>query len=197
MVEKVHRYIRELGLIVPGDRVSVAVSGGADSVALLRLLLELRQELGAVLTVAHFNHQIRGAEADADQHFVSNLAQQFDLEFYSGSADAPAYARRQKVSLETGARELRHTWFGQLVREAKTDKIATAHTQDDQAETILMRILRGTGTRGLAGISPWQRQKSLIRPLLAVTRADIEEYLNRLGQPWREDSSNEDLHHAR
>ena len=197
MIEKVHRYIREQGLIVPGDRVSVAVSGGADSVALLRLLLELRQELGVVLTVAHFNHRIRGPEADADQHFVSNLARQFDLQFCSGSADAPAYARSQKTSLETAARDLRHTWFAQLVREGKADKIATAHTLDDQAETVLMRILRGTGTRGLAGISPWQRQKELVRPLLTVTRKEIEEYLNNLGQVWREDSSNLELHHAR
>lgn len=197
MIEKVHRYIRELGLIVPGDRVSVAVSGGADSVALLRVLLELRQELGAVLTMAHFNHKIRGEEADADERFVNNLAQKFDLEFYSGSADAPAYARQKKMSLETAARELRHSWFAQLVREKQTDKIATAHTQDDQVETVLMRILRGTGTRGLAGISPYQRQKSLIRPLLAIARAEIEGYLGGLGQLWREDSSNKDLHHAR
>ncbi|HEY6251155.1 MAG TPA: tRNA lysidine(34) synthetase TilS [Candidatus Angelobacter sp.] len=197
MLEKVRRYIREHELMVPGDRVSVAVSGGADSVALLRMLLELKQELGVVLTVTHFNHQIRGGEADTDQHFVGNLAQEFDLQCYSGSADAPAYARKHKLSLETAARELRHTWFAQLVREEKTDKIATAHTQDDQAETVLMRILRGTGTRGLAGISPWQRQKSLIRPLLAVTRTEIEEYLCVLKQAWREDSSNQDLHHAR
>lgn len=197
MIEKVDRYILEQGLIVPGDRVSVAVSGGADSVALLHVLLELRQELGAVLSVAHFNHKIRGAEADGDQHFVSNLAQKFDLQFYSASADAPAFARQQKISLETAARELRHTWFGQLVREGKVDKIATAHTQDDQAETVLMRILRGTGTRGLAGISPWQRQKSLVRPFLAITREEIEAYLKSQKQPWREDSSNQDLHHAR
>ena len=196
MIEKVHRYVREHGLIVPGDRVSVAVSGGADSVALLLILLELRQELGVVLTVAHFNHKIRGEEAETDQHFVANLAQRFDLEFHSGAGETPAYARQRKISLETAARELRHAWFAQLVRGGKTDKIATAHTQDDQAETVLMRILRGTGIRGLAGISA-QTQKALIRPLLEITRTEIEEYLRNLGQSWRDDSTNKDLHHAR
>src|SRR5215471_11685493 len=197
MVEKVHRYIQDQRLILPGDRVSVAVSGGADSVALLRVLLDLRQDLGAVLAVAHFNHKIRGAEADADEQFVRDLAQQFELEFRSSSADAPAHSREHKISLETAARELRHRWFAHLVQQGEADKIATAHTQDDQAETVLMRFLRGTGTRGLAGIAPWQKQKSLIRPLLNTTRRDVEEYLNALGQTWREDSSNKDLHHAR
>src|SRR5215467_5855901 len=115
MIEKVHRYIREHGLMVPGDRVSVAVSGGADSVALLRVLLELRQELGVVLSVAHFNHRIRGEEADADQRFVAGLAQRFDLEFHSAAGDAPAYSRQEKISLETAARDLRHAWFAQLI----------------------------------------------------------------------------------
>ncbi|HEY6968454.1 MAG TPA: tRNA lysidine(34) synthetase TilS [Candidatus Angelobacter sp.] len=197
MVEKVLRYIQEQRLIVPGDRVAVAVSGGADSVALLRALLELRGELGAVLAVAHFNHKIRGAEADADEQFVRQLAQEFQMQFYCGSADAPAYAREQKMSLETAARELRHAWFAELVHGNKADKIATAHTQDDQAETVLMRILRGTGTRGLAGIAPRQVKKSLIRPLLSVTRHEVEEFMKHLEQSWRDDSSNTDLRHVR
>jgi tRNA(Ile)-lysidine synthase len=177
--------------------VSVAVSGGADSVALLRVLLELREELGVVLSVAHFNHKIRGTEADADQKFVAEMAQQFDLVFHPGSGDAPAYAQQHGLSLETGAREIRHAWFGQLIREGKADKIATAHTLDDQAETVLMRVLRGAGTRGLAGIAPEQKQKTLVRPLLSITRREVEQYLNPLGQSWREDSSNRDLRHAR
>jgi tRNA(Ile)-lysidine synthase len=197
MLAKVHRYIREQQLTVPGERVSVAVSGGADSVALLRVLLELRQELGIVLSVAHFNHKIRGAEANADEQFVQELARQFQLEFHSASADAPAHAREQRLSLETAARELRHRWFAALTGEGKADKIATAHTQNDQAETVLMRILRGAGPGGLAGISPWQRQKSLVRPLLSVTRAEVEAYLGALRQPWREDLSNQDLDHFR
>ncbi len=197
MIEKVHKYIVTQRLVQPGDRAAVAVSGGADSVALLRALLELRSELGVVLSVAHFNHRIRGAEADADEQFTKNLAEQHGLEFHSGTADVPKYAQEHKISMETAARELRHHWFASLVREDKTSKIATAHTLDDQAETVLMRVVRGAGTRGLAGISPWQREKCLIRPLLSVTRREIESYLAELHQTWREDSSNRDLVHAR
>ncbi len=197
MIEKVQKYIREHGLARPGDRIVVAVSGGADSVALLRVLLELRGDLGIVLSVAHFNHRIRGAEADGDQQFVEALATDWELEFHCGSADVPAYARMHKLSLETAARDLRQNWFGQLIQEGLADKVATAHTLDDQAETLLMRILRGTGSRGLTGIAPWQREKHLIRPLLDVTRREVEDYLTGLSQVWREDSSNKDLHHTR
>ena len=197
VIEKIHKYIVSQRLLQPGDRVAVAVSGGADSVALLRALLELRSELGVVLSVAHFNHRIRGAEADADAQFTQDLAEQHGLEFHSGSASVPTYAQENKLSLETAARELRHQWFASLIREGKAVKIATAHTLDDQAETVLMRVVRGAGTRGLAGISPWQREKCLVRPLLAVTRREIESYLAALHQTWREDPSNRDLAHAR
>jgi tRNA(Ile)-lysidine synthase len=197
VIEKVEHYIREQRLFQPGDRVAVAVSGGADSVALLRVLLELRQELGLVLSVAHFHHQIRGDEADADRQFVNDLAHQFQLEFHSGSADAPAHARDHKLSLETAARDLRHKWFAELIRQGQADKIATAHTLDDQAETVLMRILRGTGVRGLAGIAPAQKEKHLVRPLLGISRCEIEAYLDVIHQPWRVDSSNLDQGHTR
>jgi tRNA(Ile)-lysidine synthase len=197
VIEKVHKYVASQRLLRPGDRVAVAVSGGADSVALLRALLELRSELGVVLSVAHFNHRIRGAEADADEQFTKDLAEQFGLEFYIGSADVPSHAQEHKLSLETAARDLRHQWFASLIRQGRAEKIATAHTLDDQAETVLMRVVRGAGTRGLAGISPWQRGRCLIRPLLSVTRKEIESYLAALHQTWREDSSNRDLAHAR
>jgi tRNA(Ile)-lysidine synthase len=195
--DKVLKYIREQRLLQPGERVAAAVSGGADSVALLRLLLELRAELGIVLSVAHFHHQIRGAEADGDQQFVARLAQQFQLAFHSGSADAPAHAHDHKMSLESSARELRHRWFRKLVEQRHADKVATAHTLDDQAETVLMRILRGAGVRGLSGIAPEQREKHLVRPLLRITRPEVEAYLNSLHQPWHTDSSNQDLSHTR
>ncbi|HZD92808.1 MAG TPA: tRNA lysidine(34) synthetase TilS, partial [Candidatus Sulfotelmatobacter sp.] len=195
--EKVRQYVRGQRLLRPGDRVAVAVSGGADSVALLRALLELGQELGIVLSVAHFHHQIRRDEADADQFFVSQLAEQFQIEFRSASQDVPAYAREHHLSLESAARHLRHLWFAELVKNGHSDKIATAHTLDDQAETVLMRILRGTGVRGLAAIAPEHREKHLVRPLLGVTRREVEAYLQSLQQPWRNDSSNLDLSHTR
>jgi tRNA(Ile)-lysidine synthase len=197
VIERVHSYIRAYSLLKAGDRVAVAVSGGADSVVLLRVLLELQKSLGVVLSVAHFHHGIRGAEADADLQFVKELAVRFDLELHTGAGDAPAFAREHKASLETAARELRHRWFAQLIGDGKADKIATAHTLDDQAETVLMRVIRGTGARGLAGIFPLHQEKQLVRPLLEVSRLEVEAYLQTIGQPWREDSSNRDLNHAR
>ncbi len=196
-MEKVFKYIREQQLLRPGNRVAVACSGGADSVALLRVLLDLREVLGVVLSVAHFHHQIRGAEADADQEFVQDLAAEHKLEFHPGSGNVPAHAGEHKISLETAARDLRHQWFAELVNDGKAELIATAHTLDDQAETVLMRILRGTGARGLAGIAPAQKAKHLVRPLLTTTRQEIEAYLKTIGQPWREDSSNRDAAHTR
>jgi tRNA(Ile)-lysidine synthase len=196
-LDKVLKYVHEQKLLKAGDRVAVACSGGADSVALLRVLLSLRKELGVVLSVAHFNHQIRGAEADIDQQFVEELAASHQMEFHPGSGNVPAYANTQKISLETAARDLRHQWFAELLQHAKADLIATAHTQDDQAETVLMRILRGTGARGLAGIAPEQKPKHLIRPLLTTSRVEVEAYLKSIGQPWREDASNQDVLHTR
>jgi len=197
VIEQVHKFVREHRLLTPGDCVAVAVSGGADSVALLRVLLELQVDLGIVLSVAHFHHGIRGAEADADQQFVSDLAAKLGLGFYAGAGDVPAHARARKLSVETAARELRNRWFDQLVDQKQVDKVALAHTLDDQAETVLMRILRGAGSRGLAGIYPTQEQRHLVRPLLATSRREVEAYLAALGQPWREDSSNLDLAHTR
>ncbi|HET8890501.1 MAG TPA: tRNA lysidine(34) synthetase TilS [Candidatus Angelobacter sp.] len=196
-MEKVANYIREQHLLQPGQRIAVACSGGADSVALLRILADLRQELGVVLSVAHFHHQIRGADADADKQFVEELAQRLQLEFCCGSGNVPVHAAAHKVSLETAARDLRHQWFAELIGQGKADRIATAHTQDDQAETVLMRILRGTGARGLAGIAPAHKTKHLVRPLLTTSRIEIESYLEALGQPWRQDASNLDRSHTR
>lgn len=197
MIERVRRYIFQQRLLAPGERVAIAVSGGADSVALLRVLLQMRDELGIVLSVAHFHHGIRGAEADADRQFVSELAAHFGLELHLGSGDARAFAREHGVSLETAARELRHRWFATLLANGKADKIATAHTLDDQAETVLMRIIRGTGSRGLSGISPLHTEKKLVRPFLQSSRPEIEQYLSQLNQPWRNDSTNRDLIHTR
>src|ERR1700749_2628925 len=118
-MEKVLKLIREQRLLRPGARVAVACSGGADSVALLRALLDLRSELGIVLSVAHFHHGIRGAEADSDQKFVQELATQHGLEFYSGSGDVPAHATTHKLSIETAARNLRLQWFAELIQQKK------------------------------------------------------------------------------
>jgi len=197
--QRVAEHIRSQSLLRAGERVSVAVSGGADSVALLRILLALRNELGIVISVAHFHHGIRGADADADASFVAELARTHDLEFHLQRGEAPAHSRIGKLSLEAAARELRHGFFAKLLHDQKANCIATAHTLDDQAETVLMRASRGAGSRGLAGIFP-EHQLSIgriVRPLLETRRSELREYLRSLEQHWREDATNADLSFAR
>jgi tRNA(Ile)-lysidine synthase len=197
--ENVLQYIRERKLLKPGDRLAVAVSGGADSVALLRVLLELQTELGIVIVVAHFNHQLRGAGSDADEHFVGDLAHQHDLQFFAGRGNVRLHSIAKKLSLEHAARDLRYRWLQDLAGEQGLNAVATGHTLDDQAETVVMKFLRGTGTRGLAGIRPIMMLDDLpvVRPLLKASRAEIEQYLHRIEQPWREDHTNCDTHFTR
>ena len=192
--ERLLKSIRKQGLIKPGDCLVAAVSGGADSVALLLLLLELRNELGIVLSVAHVNHQLRGEESDADQRFVEELCNSHGLELHCRSAPLGTGANSR---IEAAARELRYSFFRELAGANPGMKIATAHTLDDQAETVLLRILRGTGIRGLTGIHPRitfaekdQTLGEVVRPLLGFRRAELKEFLYQRGQTWREDSSN-------
>jgi tRNA(Ile)-lysidine synthetase-like protein len=303
LAERVLFHIRRDELLSAGERVGVAVSGGIDSVALLRVLLELRGELGIVLSVVHFNHRLRGAESDGDQKFVAKLAREFDLEFHVDGEDVAAQAVEEHVSIETAARELRYGFFRYLLGSERNssgaeapvhlesenrgaesatppegaasqcappglkpdrektpfrgpegplfhgfpptpegplfhgdgkrgsagvslnpaavppnsdvslnpnfavslNKIATGHTLDDQAETVLMRIIRGAGLRGLGGIHPrilvedddGEVSGEIVRPLLSVRRRELEKYLNDIGQTWREDSTNTDEHFTR
>lgn len=182
-------------------RLSVALSGGADSVALLRILVARSVELGLALHAAHLHHGLRGAEADADQEFCRALAAKLGVSFHEARVDtvreAAADPKSGKASetIEEAARRLRYAWFRQLIASGELDAIATAHTLDDQAETVLAKFLRGAWTEGLAGISPKLEtpEGSIIRPLLAAKRAEIEAYLRVIGQSWREDTSNRDL----
>ncbi len=240
LAERVFTHIRRQELLSAGDRVGVAVSGGIDSVALLRLLIELRGELGIVLSVVHFNHKLRGAESDADQDFAARLACEFDLEFYCRGDDTARYAEDEARSLETAARELRYRFFHHLLGDGEPQglkpatlsasdgtselvpfpnvsptevlsspsvsstnslsTICTGHTLDDQAETVLMRLIRGTGLRGLGAIHPRLAVEDesgevwgeIVRPLLGFRRAELEAYLREIGQKWREDASNAD-----
>ena len=200
---------REQELLKAGERVGVAVSGGIDSVALLRLMLEMRGELGIVLSVVHFNHRLRGAESDADEQFVARLAREHNLQFICDGDDVAGFARERGISLETAARELRYGFFRHLIRSAPSDsgpgiflnKILTGHTLDDQAETVLMRLIRGAGLRGLGGIHPRVPVEQddgeelcgeIVRPLLTTRRKELQEYLVDIGQEWREDATNSD-----
>ena len=299
-------HIRRQELLRAGDRVGVAVSGGIDSVALLRLLIALRHELGIVVSVVHFNHKLRGPDSDADQEFVAGLAREHGLEFYSQSGDVAGLAAEEGSGVEAAARELRYGFFRELLgadeedefpsesligpgtsgaeaqnlnapyRSAESaappqstapqntsqglkpgpgatalrgpegplfhgtaeaapfqrpdqkcaldkrapdksavdkcaldkpalDKVITGHTLDDQAETVLMRVIRGTGLRGLGGIYPRilveredeEGHGEIVRPLLGVRRNELKQYLSDLNQPWREDSTNEDAKFTR
>ncbi|PYY15560.1 MAG: tRNA lysidine(34) synthetase TilS [Acidobacteria bacterium] len=197
--QRVVEYIRAHSLLRAGEGVAVAVSGGADSVALLRILLELRNELGIVISVAHFHHGIRGADADADEAFVAGLASAHDLKLHLDRGEARVRAGKSNISLETAARQLRQGFFAQILQEHKANCVATAHTLDDQAETVLMKALRGAGSRGLSGIFPEHRCVAgrIVRPLLEVRREQLREYLRAQKQEWREDASNLDLSFAR
>ena len=184
MERKVLEFIRENELLSRGDEVTVALSGGADSVALLWCLRKLAPELGIRLQVAHFHHGLRGPEADRDAEFCAGLCRRWEIPFRLGRGDAAAEAARTGRSLEEAARVLRYAFLEQ----AAAGLIATAHNADDNVETLLMHLLRGTGIRGLGGIPP--RRDRVIRPLLRCTREEILALLDREGLPHVEDSTN-------
>jgi len=179
----------------PGDRVGVAVSGGADSVALLLLLLELREKLGVVLSVVHFNHKLRGKASDRDEKFVAGLAAKHGLEFHSASAHVARKAKAERANLEDAARRARQDYFRSLAESGVCERIAVAHTADDQAETVLAHLLRGTGLAGLGGIHPVAGP--VFRPLLSVRRSELRRFLRARKQTWREDATNRDTKRMR
>ena len=187
--------IERHSMVRSGDRVGIGVSGGADSVALLRLLVELRAQLGVKLFVLHFHHQLRGADADEDEMFVARLARDFGFEFVPGRADVAGEARRNGWNLEDAARRLRYQFFASIAASHDLGRVAVAHTANDQAETLLAHLLRGTGPAGLAGIYPVAGP--IIRPLLDIGRDELREYLLRLNQAWREDATNQDTSRTR
>ncbi len=192
LLDRVRRTCERERLSQPGSRILCAVSGGADSVALLLILRELEQAGAlAVAGAAHLNHQLRGAEADEDERFCAALAARAGVPFVADRADVAALARAGRRSIEDAARAARYAFFARAADACGADLVATAHTKDDQAETFLLRLLRGAGTRGLASIRP--RAGRVIRPLLDVERAALRAYLASAGQPFREDVSNADV----
>jgi tRNA(Ile)-lysidine synthase len=195
--------------IRPGDRVSVAVSGGADSVALLLAIHEAntaaRESLGIGLSAVHVHHGIReAAESDADLAFVQDLCLQHDIPLHIHHADVPARAAENRETMEEAARETRYAFFRSLIASGHVDSVLTAHTLDDQAETVLMKLLRGAWTEGLSAIHPVVdvqppsgRSGKIIRPLLSTTRAQVETFLDARNQSWRTDSTNADTTYTR
>jgi tRNA(Ile)-lysidine synthase len=187
--------IERHSMIRPGDRAGLGVSGGADSVALLRIFAELRPQLGIAPVVLHFNHQLRGKEADEDESFVKALAERFSMECEIGRGDVAAEARLHGWNLEDAARRLRYRFFSSVAEARGLNRVAVAHTANDQAETVLSHLLRGTGLAGLAGIYPVAGQ--IVRPLLELHGEELRDYLSSLGQSWREDATNQDTSRTR
>ncbi len=188
MLERVRKTITRYNMLPRGSRVAVAVSGGPDSVCLLHVLRELAPAFDVSLSVAHLNHRLRGAESDEDERFVAEMAAGLGLPFHCASADISSAGD----NLEQAGRRARRAFFAEL----KAGRVALGHTRDDQAETVLFRLLRGSGLRGLAGIYP-VTDDGYIRPLIDITRSEVIEYLRGHGIPWREDSSNVDPRFAR
>ena len=194
----VRETIRRRGLLKAGERVVVAVSGGCDSMVLLHLLNRLAGEANWRLTVAHFNHQLRGAASEADEKLVVRTAEHSALACLCDRADVREHARSQGVSIEMAARELRHEFLARAAAEAGAGKIALAHHADDQIETFFLRLLRGAGGEALAGMklttpSPANPLVTLIRPLLGVSKAELLAYAAESGVAFREDASNRSL----
>ncbi len=203
MWKTVEDFIREQDLIPAGSKVLCAVSGGADSIAMLHVLYQLRAKLGFTLVSAHYNHRLRGEESDRDQRFVEQFVELCcgaqhtagrgvlpAVALYTGSGDVAAEARLRGLGVEETAREMRYAFLRSTAQRVGADWIATAHTANDNVETILFHLARGSGLRGLGGIPP--RRDGVIRPLLTTTRQQVEDYLSRQSLPHMEDSSNQD-----
>lgn len=192
--EKVYAFTEKTALITPGERVLVAVSGGADSMTLLSTLLRWRQA-GLTLAAVHIHHGIRGAEADRDADFVAQMCREWRIPLFLVRARVPEIAAREHLGLEETGRMVRYAVFEHVAAVWSADCIATAHTASDRAETVLLHLLRGCGIAGLCGI-PAKRGK-LVRPLLLCTRAEIERYCEENMLPYVEDSTNADVRYAR
>ena len=196
VLDTVRKTIKEHGMLAAGETVLVGVSGGADSVCLLHVLKMLQKELEIRLAVAHLNHGIRGEEADRDAAFVKKLCKDWNIPCYIEKEDVPALSKEEGVSEETAGRLARYGFFRKLCIEEGFDKIATAHNRDDQAETVLMRVLRGTGIEGMAGIR-YLRQDRVIRPILDVEREQIEAYCLENGLSYCTDTTNQEETYTR
>ncbi len=194
--QKVLSYIREKKTISPGENLVVAVSGGPDSVCLLHILSELRQELGISLHIAHLNHQLRGKESEADAKYVAGLAKRLSLPVTITSRDAKLYQKKHRLSLEEAAREIRYDFLADVAKKVGALKVAVGHTSSDHIETLLMHIIRGSGTRGLRGLTPVSKLNisggslTVIRPLLCLSREDTVAYCRSLKLKPRLDTSN-------
>ncbi len=186
--DKVYGFIKEKNLIRENDRILVAFSGGTDSLALLLILHELKESLKIEIGACHLNHMLRGNDADEDENFTREIARKLNIPYYSVKTDVKAYARENKLSLEAAGRERRYVFFKDVMVNHKYDRCATAHHLDDQVETVLMNIMRGSGLNGLTGMSPLREE--FVKPLLFLKKEELATYLKEKNLEPREDDSN-------
>jgi len=194
MLARVKKTLKKYNMLTQGEKVVLGVSGGADSIAMLYAFNELI-DYGLEIIVAHLNHGIREDEAKRDSDFVKETAKSLGLTFVYGEVDTLKFKEESALSLEDAARTLRYKFFNQVMNKHYATKIATAHTMDDQAETVLMRLLRGSGSKGLSGIPPVSN--SIVRPLIDTSRSEVEEYLRSKKVEWVEDTTNESMEFLR
>lgn len=195
MDQKVRKYVQDQHMIEKTDRVLAGVSGGADSICLLFVLLDLQKELGFELRAVHVNHQIRGADADSDQEYVETVCKEQGVDLVVYKEDVPKYAEKHKLTEEEAGREVRRFAFLRQMELWGGTKIALAHHKNDNVETLIFHLCRGTGLSGLAGIAP--KDGPWIRPLLCVDREEIESYLKKRGISYCTDETNLDIHYTR
>lgn len=195
----IHDFLKWHGLCRPGIHILAAVSGGADSTAMLHALAALARASGFKVSTAHLNHRIRGRSAERDAQFVRECASRLGVRCYCGSVDVPALARRRGLSIEMAARQARYDFLERIALRIGADAVATAHTADDQAETVLLKLARGAGSGGLGGIAPvaWRGGVTIVRPLLTATRDQVIRYLESRRLAWREDETNRDRQYLR
>lgn len=195
MLQKIQNYIRQEHMLEHGDRVVVGISGGADSVCLLLVLKALQSAYGLKIQAVHVEHGIRGAESVADQRFVQELCREQGVPCVCRQFDVPEYAAVHGLSVEEAGRRLRYETFEQIAGAQEHTRIAVAHNRNDQAETVLWNLIRGSGIRGMCGIPPVRGR--VIRPLMCVERKEIEDYLEKQGQVYRTDSTNQNVEYTR
>ena len=188
MIEKILNYANEYEMLPKSGLVLVCVSGGADSMCLLEAMLHISYEKGFTIAVTHFNHKLRDEESDRDEAFVEDYCKECGVPFYSGDGDVRQYAKINGLSIETAARDLRYSFFYDLAETLGAEKIATAHTSDDNTETIIINLTRGAGATGLSGIPP--KRGNVIRPMLSVSRDEVIEFLTAREIPFVDDSTN-------
>lgn len=189
IVDRVRSTINKYNLLQKGDKIVLGLSGGPDSVCLLHILKQLEEEYDISIYAAHLNHQIRGIEAQKDVMYISQLCDSLGVKFFVKSINVPEYCKKNGLSIEEGARKLRYEMFYEIKQKTKSNKIAIGHNLNDQAETILMRMMRGTGLQGLKGIE-YKRDETIIRPILDIERSSIEAYCEEYNLNPRIDSTN-------